>query len=160
MDVVSSEARSQMMSGIQGKDTKPEMLIRKALHRKGFRYRIHVKSLPSKPDLVFPKYRAVIQINGCFWHGHNCHLFKWPATRPEFWRNKISGNRERDARNIVELERLGWRVLTIWECSVKGRYKRPLGALIEQITEWLTMNGISGEIQGCQEGDSLCLQIE
>ena len=148
VDVVSPKTRSQMMSGIQGKNTKPEVKIRKVLHRKGFRYRLHVKSLPGKPDLVFPKYNAVIQINGCFWHGHNCHLFKWPSTRPEFWRNKITGNIERDKKNVFELERLGWRVLTIWECAVKGRYRKPYETLIEQISNWLTMSEVSGEVIG------------
>ncbi len=147
-DVVSPEIRSQMMSGIQGKDTKPEVMIRKSLHRKGFRYRLHVKSLPGKPDLVFPKYNAVIQVNGCFWHGHNCHLFKWPSTRPNFWRNKILGNKERDTKNKLELEKLGWRVLAIWECAVKGKYRQPFEVLIEQISEWLIMNKNSSEMKG------------
>lgn len=147
-DVVSPEIRSQMMSGIQGKDTKPEVMIRKSLHRKGFRYRLHVKYLPGKPDLVFPKYSAVIQVNGCFWHGHNCHLFKWPSTRPDFWRNKILNNKKRDIKNNLELEMLGWRVLTIWECAVKGKYRQPFDALIEQISEWLIMNKSSNEIKG------------
>src|SRR5690625_6910272 len=85
-----------MMSGIQGKDTKPELKIRSALHKLGFRYKLYDKSLPGKPDLVFPKYNAVIIIHGCFWHLHKCHLFKWPSTRPEFWREKIIGNKKRD----------------------------------------------------------------
>jgi DNA mismatch endonuclease, patch repair protein len=151
VDVVSPKTRSQMMSGIRGKNTKPEVKIRKALYRKGFRYRLHVKSLPGKPDLVFPKYNAVIQINGCFWHGHNCHLFKWPSTRPEFWRNKILSNTERDIKIVFELERLGWRVLTIWECAVKGRYRKPFETLIEQISKWLTVNEISGEVSGKED---------
>ncbi len=147
-DVVSPEARSQMMSGIQGKDTKPEVMIRKALHRKGFRYRLYVKSLSGKPDLVFPKYNAVIQVNGCFWHGHSCHLFKWPSTRPDFWRNKILGNKGRDMKNKLELEKLGWRVLTIWECAIKGKHRQPLEVLIEQTSGWLVMNKSSNEIRG------------
>ena len=136
-DVVSPKKRSEMMSGIQGKDTKPEILIRKALHRKGFRYKIHDKSLPGKPDLVFPKYNAVIQINGCFWHAHDCHLFKWPSSRPDFWKKKILGNKERDKQNIKELQILGWRVLIIWECAIKGKYKRSLDDIVHQIITWL-----------------------
>ena len=108
MDVVTPAVRSRMMSGIRGKNTKPELLIRKALFAQGFRYRLHDKLLPGKPDLVFPKYHAVIQINGCFWHGHDCSLFKWPSSSSEFWREKITGNRQRDAANCQELERLGW----------------------------------------------------
>lgn len=149
-DVVSFETRSKMMSGIQGKNTKPEVMIRKALHRKGFRYRLHVTSLPGKPDLVFPRYNAVIQVNGCFWHGHNCHLFKWPSTRPKFWRNKILGTKERDTRNKLELEELGWRVLTIWECAVKGKYRQSFDVLVEQISDWLVMNKSSSEIRGIE----------
>ena len=101
VDVVSKEKRSKMMSGIRYKDTKPEIIIRKALHAKGFRYSLHNNKLPGKPDIVLPKYNAIIFIHGCFWHQHNCHLFKWPSTRPEFWQNKISGNKERDKQNIL-----------------------------------------------------------
>jgi DNA mismatch endonuclease, patch repair protein len=148
VDVVSPKTRSQMMSSIRGKNTKPEMVIRKALHQRGFRYRLHVASLPGKPDLVFPKYKAVIQINGCFWHGHNCKLFKWPSTRPEFWKNKITSNLERDTKNIIEIEKQGWRVLTIWECAVKGRDRKPFKNLIEQISSWITVSEISEEVSG------------
>ena len=98
-DVVDSKTRSRMMSNIRDRNTKPEIKIRQALHAKGFRYRLHDKKLPGKPDLVFPKYKAVIQINGCFWHGHSCPLFKWPLTRVEFWQNKIGGNIKRDQLN-------------------------------------------------------------
>ena len=136
-DVVSPKKRSEMMSGIQGKDTRPEVLIRKSLHRKGFRYKIHDKTLPGKPDLVFPKYGAVIQINGCFWHAHDCHLFKWPSTRPDFWKNKILGNKTRDKRTLKELEILGWRVLIVWECAIKGKHKRPIDEITRQISAWL-----------------------
>ena len=147
-DVVSPKTRSQMMSGIQGKNTKPELMIRKALHQKGFRYRLHDKSLPGKPDLVFPKYKAVIQINGCFWHRHDCHLFKWPSTRPKFWKNKISSNRERDAKNKVELKKQGWRVLTIWECALKGKHKLSFDVLVRKIDKWLIAGIGSREIRG------------
>ena len=145
-DIVPPEIRSQMMSGIHGKDTKTEVLIRKALHRKGFRYRQNVKSLPGKPDLVFPKYRAIIQINGCFWHGHGCYLFKWPSTHSEFWYKKISGNQDRDAKNLIALEKLGWRVLTIWECALKGKLKIPFEILIEQVCTWLIKDQGNSEI--------------
>ena len=147
-DIVSLETRRRMMSGIQGKNTKPEIEIRTALHRDGYRYRLHVKSLPGKPDLVLPKYQAVIQINGCFWHGHNCHLFKWPSTRPDFWKQKISSNRGRDKKNRTRLRHLGWRVLTIWECALKGRQRIPLPVLIGDVKAWLASEEESKEIRG------------
>ena len=121
VDVVTPEKRSQMMSGIQGRDTKPEIMIRRALHALGFRYRLHDARLPGKPDLSFAGLKAVIQVNGCFWHGHDCHLFRWPATRKKFWREKITSNKERDKRYLGELSTMGWRTLTIWECALKGK---------------------------------------
>lgn len=136
------------MSGIRGKDTKPELTIRKALHRLGFRYRLHDRSLPGKPDLVFPKYRAVIFVHGCFWHGHDCHLFKWPKTRQEFWRQKIERNRSNDARAIAELEEQKWRAAIIWECALKGRTRLDAGAVISQTAEWLQGAREKIEIRG------------
>jgi DNA mismatch endonuclease (patch repair protein) len=127
-----------MMSAIRGKNTKPEVLIRKSLFARGFRYRLHSSRLPGKPDLVFPKYRAVILINGCFWHRHECHLFKWPSSRPDFWRKKLEGNYSRDQRNIKLLHDLGWRTLVIWECAIKGKQRLPVEALTDQIAYWLT----------------------
>jgi len=126
-----------MMSGIRGKNTKPELLIRKALFRKGFRYKLHDKNLPGKPDLVFPKYKAVIFIHGCFWHGHDCHLFKWPSTRREFWKTKITRNQEVGARNYKALKKEGWRVLTIWECSIKGKNQIGVENVVDQAENWL-----------------------
>lgn len=146
MDVVTPSVRSRMMSGIRGKNTKPELLIRKAMFARGFRYRLHDNSLPGKPDLVFPKYRAIIQINGCFWHGHNCPLFKWPSSRPEFWKEKITGNQQRDITNCQELERMGWRVLTVWECALKGKHKLPFGELMHIVVSWLVYAGASMDL--------------
>jgi DNA mismatch endonuclease (patch repair protein) len=135
-DVVDAATRSRMMSGIQGKNTSPEMLIRKALHARGFRFRIHVKHLPGKPDLVLPKYKAAVFIHGCFWHGHNCRYFKVPQTRPEFWLEKIGKNQARDELQVAALCALGWRVLVIWECAVRSMKKKsPL--LIDHIVSWL-----------------------
>jgi DNA mismatch endonuclease (patch repair protein) len=118
-DIVSKKTRSRMMSGIRGKDTWPEMMVRRLLHAQGFRYRLHRKDLPGKPDIVLPKYKAAIFVNGCFWHGHECSLFKWPASNAEFWENKIKANRRRDASAIEALEALGWRCLTVWECDTR-----------------------------------------
>ena len=112
------------MSRIQAKDTKPELTIRRLLFADGFRYRIHVKTLPGTPDLVLPKYRAVIFVHGCFWHGHDgCKYAKLPTTHVEFWRDKISKNKERDQRVRQELVSGGWRVLTIWTCSINNQAK-------------------------------------
>lgn len=136
-DVVDPATRSRMMSGIRGKNTKPEMMIRKALHARGFRYRIHCKDLPGNPDLCLPKYRAVIFVHGCFWHGHDCHLFKWPKTRPEFWKAKIERNRYVDEVAIERLSVSGWRVAIIWECALKGRTSIPLDAAVAVLAAWL-----------------------
>lgn len=136
-DVFSPEKRSEVMSKIQGKDTKPELKIRKALHALGYRYRIHDKNIKGKPDLKLTKYNALIFVHGCFWHGHDCHLFKWPQKNAEFWRNKITGNIERDKRNIALLRNEGWRVLVIWECVIKGKYSIDFQKLIDKIDVWL-----------------------
>lgn len=119
VDVHTPEARSRNMQAIRNKDTKPELLIRKALHARGYRYRLGGSGLPGHPDIVLPKYKTVIFINGCFWHGHSCKYFKLPATRTEFWAGKIRSNQERDQRSASQLLELGWAVLTVWECSLK-----------------------------------------
>jgi DNA mismatch endonuclease (patch repair protein) len=147
-DSVDKQTRSRMMAGIKGRDTQPELLIRKALHRQGFRYRLHYKSLPGKPDLVFPAYRAIILINGCFWHGHHCHLFKWPATRKEFWKTKISANQARDVRNLAKYRELGWRTLVIWECALKGKASWPFEKIADWTAYWLLHESGDIEIQG------------
>ncbi len=126
-----------MMSGIRGKNTKPELTIRKALHARGFRYRIHCKDLPGKPDMCLPKHRAVIFVHGCFWHGHDCHLFKWPKTRAEFWVQKIERNRAVDTAAVVGLAETGWRVAMVWECALKGRTRLQLEEVIVSLDRWL-----------------------
>ena len=147
-DVVSPEVRSRMMSGIRGKDTKPEMIIRSSLHKLGFRFRLHSRSLPGKPDMALRKYQAVLFVNGCFWHGHECVLFKWPKTRPKFWREKIGGNKKRDTDNRRALLQDGWRVCTIWECALKGPARLPIEEVIEATASWITSNGQELEIDG------------
>ncbi|KAA3497999.1 DNA mismatch endonuclease Vsr [Rhizobium rhizogenes] len=124
MDVLTKEQRRLNMSRIRGRDTKPELLLRRGLHARGYRFRVNVTGLPGRPDIVFPRYGALIQVNGCFWHGHDCHLFKMPASRQEFWAEKISANRARDQRTDQALSDAGWRVLTVWECSLKGAKRR------------------------------------
>lgn len=146
-DVVDPATRSRMMSGIWGKNTRPELLIRKALHARGFRYRLHC-DLPGKPDICLPKHRAVIFIHGCFWHGHGCHLFKWPSTRPEFWRAKIERNREVDGVAEERLSEAGWRVAVIWECALKGRERLPLEDVISTCADWLNSDQTRLELRG------------
>lgn len=150
-DVHDTQTRSRNMAAIKGRDTKPEIIIRKALHQAGFRYRLHVRDLPGKPDMAFPRYHAALFINGCFWHRHNCHLFKWPQTRQEFWENKISGNVKNDAKKLEMLEAAGWRVGIVWECALKGKYRRPHEATIQMIAEWLKSDDKKLEIQGLTE---------
>lgn len=135
-DVVDPATRSRMMSGIRGKNTKPELLIRKALHARGFRYRLHC-DLPGKPDICLSKHRAVVFVHGCFWHGHKCHLFKWPSTRPEFWRAKIDRNVEVDKAAMVRLHGADWRVAVVWECALKGRERVNLAEVVDRLSSWL-----------------------
>lgn len=124
------------MSGIRGKDTKPEILVRKALHSLGFRYRLHDRNLPGTPDIVFPRHGAVIFVHGCFWHGHSCRFFKLPATRSEFWAHKIGRNRANDDAHVRALAELGWRVATVWECALRGR-GIDTDAAIDRLASWL-----------------------
>ena len=152
VDIVEKTKRSQMMSGIKGKNTKPEIIIRKELFKIGFRYKINDPGLPGKPDLVFPKYKAVIFINGCFWHRHNCHLFKWPSSNVEFWHKKINKTVEKDKENIQRLTLSGWRVLEIWECSIKGKTKLCLNEIIDQTVNWIKTGKVYDVIQGKKEG--------
>ena len=123
-DIFSKQKRSEIMSKISSKDTRPEILVRKYLFANGFRYRKNVKKLPGKPDIVLPKYKTVIFVHGCFWHGHNCKAGKLPETRKEFWEEKIKGNVERDKKNNSELEKLGWNIITIWQCELKNNKNR------------------------------------
>lgn len=140
-----------MMSGIRGKNTKPELILRRGLHALGFRFRLHDKALPGKPDMVFPARKAVLFANGCFWHGHNCHLFKWPSTRVEFWQTKIFRNREIDAAAEAALLKGGWRVGMVWECALKGRTRLPLEEVIGQCAAWLRSDTESLIIRGNDE---------
>lgn len=122
-DIVSPEVRSRMMSGIRAKDTRPELALRRALHALGFRYRLHVRNLPGKPDLVFPKYRAIIQVHGCFWHRHGCSKTTNPASNSEFWQMKFARNMDRDREVECRLRELGWRVGIVWECEIASEQK-------------------------------------
>lgn len=150
-DVVDAATRSRMMSGIRGKNTKPEMLLRKGLHARGLRYRLHAKDLPGSPDMVFPARKAVLFVHGCFWHGHDCHLFRMPGSRPDFWRTKIERNREVDRRSVEALRDAGWRVGTVWECALKGRTRLDLEAVLDACALWVRQGGDWLEIRGRDE---------
>jgi DNA mismatch endonuclease (patch repair protein) len=118
------------------------------LHAEGLRFRLHDRRLPGKPDIVFPRFRAVIFAHGCFWHGHDCHLFKWPSTRPEFWRAKIARNKAVDARNEIALAELGWRYAIVWECALKGSTKLPFADVTRRCVTWLHSDRRTLEIRG------------
>jgi len=134
-DIFARAKRSQIMSKIGHKDSKPELFIRKLIHSMGFRYRLHKKSLPGCPDLVFPKYRKVIFVNGCFWHGHpDCKKATLPSTNIEFWKDKIKQNVDRDSRNCQDLEKMGWNYLIIWQCEIK---KKKIAILRDKITGFI-----------------------
>ncbi len=136
------------MSGIKWKDTQPELAIRRGLHARGFRFRLHARDVPGKPDLVLPRFRAAIFVNGCFWHRHDCHLFKLPSTRPEFWSQKIERNVTRDRIVRAQLAENGWRFLVVWECTLKGRTRLGIEDVIARIETWLAGNEPSLEIGG------------
>ncbi len=135
MDVFSKSKRSDIMSKVSGKDTKPEILVRKHLFSKGFRYRKNVKNMPGKPDIILPKYKTIIFVHGCFWHGHNdCEAAKLPVSNVDYWTKKISSNIKRDSSNIQQLEKLGWNVIVVWECELKSKAKeKRLEQLVNEI---------------------------
>jgi DNA mismatch endonuclease (patch repair protein) len=135
MDIWDKKKRSEVMSKIRSKNTKPEMALRKALFAKGFRYRINYKKLPGKPDIAFPKYKTAIFVHGCFWHGHeDCKISHIPKSNTEFWEHKISTNKERDKRSVMRILSLGWKVFTVWECEIS---KNNLPNILDKIIEIL-----------------------
>lgn len=136
-DIVDAATRSRMMSGIRATNTRPEILVRSLLHAAGLRFRLHGRGLPGRPDVVLRKHRAVVLIHGCFWHGHDCPLFKMPSTRPEFWAAKIDRNRANDARALAGLRAQGWRVAVVWECALKGRQKLDPAVLGARLVRWV-----------------------
>lgn len=154
VDVVDPATRSRMMSGIRAKNTRPELFIRKGLHALGFRFRLHRKDIPGKPDIVLPKYRALVVIHGCFWHRHDCRYFKLPATNAEFWHRKIDQNRLRDNHNLKLQLNDGWRCLVVWECAVRASRRAPEQLdVVGLAAQWLIGESIAGTIdeQGLNE---------
>lgn len=148
MDVVDRKTRSRMMRGIGSRNTKPELLIRKRLFGMGFRYRVNDRRIFGSPDIVFPKYHAVVFIHGCFWHGHDCEIFKLPGTRTEFWKEKIEVNRERDAKVLNQLRAEGWRICIVWECAVKGKAQlQRVDITVSKIAEWVRSEYVWMEIE-------------
>lgn len=135
MDVHSKEVRSYNMSKVKSKNTQSEEIVRKFLFSKGFRYRKNVKTLPGSPDIVLPKYKKVIFVNGCFWHVHeDCKLFSWPSTNIDFWKNKLMTNVERDKQNTKLLNEMGWKVIVVWGCELKNNVRKDrLNLLVHQI---------------------------
>jgi DNA mismatch endonuclease (patch repair protein) len=143
-DTVDRSTRSRMMAAIKGHDTTPEMVLRKALHARGLRYRLHVRGLPGRPDLVFPRRRAVVFVHGCFWHRHEgCPYATMPRTRPDFWASKFAGNVSRDQKQISLLLASGWRVAVVWECAV--RKSERLGTTVAGLEAWLCAGSSSME---------------
>jgi DNA mismatch endonuclease (patch repair protein) len=147
VDVHDAHTRSRNMAAIRGVNTQPEVRLRRALHTQGFRYRLHHPDLPGRPDLVFAKYHAVIFVHGCFFHGHECTSFRWPATNAGFWRSKIEQNRRRDKKQITALTERGWRVLVVWECAVRSALVEP-EATVGRVAAWLRGEQSLAEISG------------
>jgi DNA mismatch endonuclease, patch repair protein len=145
VDVMSVGKRSALMSRIRSKHTRPEMQVRKLLWHQGFRYRLHGPKLPGRPDVVLPRWRAVILVHGCFWHYHEgCPLFRLPATRSDFWLEKLCGNRERDRRSVHELRDAGWRVAIVWECALR----LDQAGVGLSLTRWLRSDSSALEVVG------------
>jgi DNA mismatch endonuclease, patch repair protein len=150
-DIVDASTRSMMMSRVKSKDTRQEVEIRKRLFALGFRYRLNDRKLPGAPDIVLPKYKAAIFIHGCFWHAHDCALFRWPSSKKMFWEKKLEGNRQRDIENIESLKKLGWKILVIWECSFRGAGKKrekEIETIVIKMKKWLNSGKVSREIKG------------
>lgn len=146
-DIVDAPTRSRMMSGIRRRDTKIEHAVRKALHARGFRYTLDAPKLPGRPDIVLPRWRAVIFVHGCFWHAHDCGLCRIPATRPEFWREKLGANAERDQLNRSKLLDAGWRVATVWECKLRGKGPEAVADATAQLERWIRSGEQTVEIR-------------
>lgn len=147
-DIVNGATRSRMMSSVKNRGTGIELNVRRLLHGAGLRYRLNVRTLPGKPDIVLRRYSAVIFVHGCFWHGHTCPLYTVPSSRADFWLAKISANQARDERSRQRLLHAGWKVLTIWECAMRGKGHLPAGDLIDAILIWLHGNDFEANLQG------------
>lgn len=147
-DTVDKKTRSRMMAAVKGKNTSIEIALRRALFALGYRYRLHGRTLPGRPDIVLPKHNAAIFIHGCFWHGHDdCQAFCLPKTRKAFWRKKIERNKERDLESVAALAESGWRVMTVWECAMRRGKTAETVRVAEKVDRWLRGNRKKGEIR-------------
>lgn len=146
-DTLTTEQRKLNMSRIRGRNTKPEMLIRRGLHARGFRYRLHDNTLIGRPDLVLLKFRVVVFVHGCFWHGHDCPMFRLPATNAKFWSDKIQANRQRDAKACISLAQQGWRILTIWECALRGPGRLSVDAVLDTCSNFIVGGELSCNLE-------------
>lgn len=154
-DIVDRKTRSRMMSGIRGKNTRPELVLRRALHALGLRYRLHAPGLPGRPDIVLAKHHAVIQIQGCFWHRHDaCEFATSPSSNVEFWNAKFEGTVRRDKRNLAALRQLGWRVAIVWECEIN---QKGGDAIAGRIVKWLASSRRLLEIPTVRNGPARCM---
>jgi DNA mismatch endonuclease (patch repair protein) len=147
VDRLTPDQRRLNMSRVRATDTRPEITVRRLLHSLGFRFRLHRRDLPGRPDIVLPRHRTAIFVHGCFWHGHDCSLFRMPATRTEFWAAKIAANRRRDGEAVSGLRDAGWRSLLIWECALRGRGRLPAETLTDRITAFIGGYAPSGAIR-------------
>ena len=148
MDTVDTKTRSRIMASVGQKETGAELILRKALHKIGLRYRLHDRSLPGNPDIVFPRFRAVVFVHGCYWHSHGCYRSTVPKSGNEFCTEKFATNRLRDRRNVASLLEQGWRVLTGWECSLKGKTARPSDVIAQTVKRWLVSSDYTAELSG------------
>jgi DNA mismatch endonuclease (patch repair protein) len=150
-DVHDKQTRSRNMAAIRSRNSRPEMLIRRGLHRLGLRFRLHVRELPGTPDLVFPQHCAVVLVHGCFWHRHDCQYFKWPKTRPEFWQQKIGRNVQNDQTSLARLRERGWRVAIVWECALKGPARLDRHEVIATLAAWIRSDRVSMDFRGIHD---------
>lgn len=146
MDTVEPHIRSKIMASVGQKNTGAELLLRHALHRRGLRYRLHDRSLPGSPDMVFPRFKAVVFVHGCYWHSHGCHRSTVPKTRIDFWMSKFDANKRRDAKKRAEILARRWRVLTVWECALVGKSAQPIEPLAKRVEAWLKSSKRAAEI--------------
>lgn len=146
-DRLTPDQRRLNMRRVRAKDTKPEMAVRRLLHGQGFRYYLHRRDLPGRPDIVLPRHRTAIFVHGCFWHGHDCSLFRMPATRTDFWSAKIAGNQQRDRAAVEGLQELGWRSLWVWECALSGKYRLTVPELSGAMAGFIRGHGGFAEVR-------------
>jgi DNA mismatch endonuclease (patch repair protein) len=148
VDTLTSEERSRRMASVRQSHTEPELVVRRLMHRAGLRFRVADRRLPGSPDIVLPRWRTVVFVHGCFWHGHDCPLFKLPRTRTEWWRAKVASNINRDQRAVECLVAMGWRAITVWQCALKGKGRLASADLAAALSNAVRMNSSLTEVRG------------